>query len=565
MSGPVIAIGLDSGDPDVCNRWMEQGHLKNLARLRERGTYVPLVNIPFAAAEAGWTTVFTGVRPERTGFWSQIRLREDYGTDYIFAYDYDEYPLFYALGDDFRVAAIDLPQAGLSKHVNGIQVLGYGAHSPQTPRVSEPKDVLPRLIEKYGDHPTYETDHALLWKRGQLARLPKGLSKGAGLRGRICADFLRQERWDLLLTVFGELHSAGHFLYHISEPDHPFHEPYKNIIGKGRNPLLEVADAVDAAIGEIVAAAPEDATFVIFSQEGMAPNNLDLTSMVFLSELLYRHSFPGQYGLGGGRPGENAAPGPMITKPLSFGWTRATWSTRHDDNKLRSFIRRNLLMEFADIMDRVTDGPTVPHNPNNFHPHWMSPLWYSPEWPKMKAFALPSFSDGYLRINLKGRDKEGIVAPEDYEALCDELTQHIMALKDARTGKPVAAEVIRTRTRDNYDDPKLADADLVVRWTEEPADVVDSPTFGRIGPIPHRRSGGHNEHAFAILAGPGIAAGATLPEAHCLDVPPTILQLMGAPIPDRLDGKPLLPAAAPPRPAAQASETQAAEAELPAS
>ena len=57
-----------------------------------------------------------------------------------------------------------------------------------------------------------------------------------------------------------------------------------------------------------------------------------------------------------------------------------------------------------------------------------------------------------------------------------------------------------------------------------------------------------------------IAAGAALPEAHCLDVAPTILRFMGAPIPGHLDGKPLFPAAAPQMPAAHATD-----AELPAS
>jgi len=34
-------------------------------------------------------------------------------------------------------------------------------------------------------------------------------------------------------------------------------------------------------------------------------------------------------------------------------------------------------------------------------------IWYKPFWPQMKAFALPSFSEGYIRINLQGREPEG--------------------------------------------------------------------------------------------------------------------------------------------------------------
>ncbi len=50
------------------------------------------------------------------------------------SYDFSEYPPFYAIGDDFRVAAIDIPQVRLVDGVNGTQVLSYGAHAPFTER-----------------------------------------------------------------------------------------------------------------------------------------------------------------------------------------------------------------------------------------------------------------------------------------------------------------------------------------------------------------------------------------------------------------------------------------------
>jgi arylsulfatase A-like enzyme len=43
---------------------------------------------------------------------------------------------------------------------------------------------------------------------------------------------------------------------------------------------------------------------------------------------------------------------------------------------------------------------------------------------------------------------------------------------------------------------------------------------------------------FLLAAGPGVAPGGR-PEAHALDIPPTILALLGARIPAHFDGKPL--------------------------
>lgn len=101
--------------------------------------------------------------------------------------------------------------------------------------------------------------------------------------------------------------------------------------------------------------------------------------------------------------------------------------------------------------------------------------------------------------------------------------------------------IIRTRQDPLDPNPKLHHADLLIEWQQETvADVVESPEFGRIGPYPLYRAGNHTPDAFVLACGPGIAAGATLPgEAHALDITPTILDLMGAPIPSYMDGRPL--------------------------
>jgi len=56
--------------------------------------------------------------------------------------------------------------------------------------------------------------------------------------------------------------------------------------------------------------------------------------------------------------------------------------------------------------------------------------------------------------------------------------------------------IIRTRQYATERD-RCLDADLVVVWQEEHAtDVVDSPDLGRIGPVPHHRTGSHRSNGF---------------------------------------------------------------------
>ncbi len=545
MKTPVIAIGLDAAEPSVIEKWMSQGHLKTMNRLREQGMYGRLKNYTAFSAETPWTTFATGCRPPKTGYWSMLRYNADtYDMGARTAYEYDEFLPFYALGPDYRVAAFDMPQVRLTDKINGPQVSAWGAHSPQVPSGSLPETLLPELIERHGEHPGLHKDYAICPDIKGTLRLRDRLKVGIERRSAICQDLLSREPWDLFVTVFGEAHSAGHNFWQLSQPEHPLYEALRQEVE--RDPMLESFEQMDRAIGEILTKAPENARIVVFSAHGMGPNSMDLPSTLFLPELLYRLNFPGQYAIA---PGEVGAPlPPPIAKMKWNYWERHVWATKYDKNPLRRFLRRELPTKVFNWVESLIDSPQAPGLMSPFQllkKTTVVPLqaahWYSPLWPQMKAFALPSFAEGYIRVNVKGRDPQGIVSPSEYDAYCEDLIEKIAALKDARTGIPMATEILRMRTDPHDNNPKLPDADIAVVWQEEYAtDVVESPHVGRIGPVPHYRAGSHRPQGFMIANGPGIVPNQTTEYiGHALDIAPTILQLMGAPIPETIDGKPL--------------------------
>jgi predicted AlkP superfamily phosphohydrolase/phosphomutase len=164
-------------------------------------------------------------------------------------------------------------------------------------------------------------------------------------------------------------------------------------------------------------------------------------------------------------------------------------------------------------------------------------MWYSPHWPAMKCFALPSIAHGYIRINVRGREAHGLVSPENYGVFCDELSQQIGTLRDARTGRRLVKQIVRTRAVPQ-DKPDLPDADLIVFYESEPTDVVDT-VLGRIGPVPYARTGGHINCGIAILKMADCQPGSTLPSGHVRDVAPTILTRLGVSPAKNLGGVPL--------------------------
>jgi len=530
----LIAIGLDSADPELIDRWANAGHLPHISRLREGGAYCPLRGPELYLSEQAWTLVLTGCEAGQTGYWSRWKFNPlNYECPDTGAYDFAEYPQFFALGPGYRSAIFDVPQARVSDAVNGLQVQAWGARSARTSSMSEPPELLEQLTRRHGRHPAFDRDHASHWNPLALAWLERALCKGIARRAAICRDLLARDQWDLFFTVFGETHSAGHYFWHLSQ-HHPLRETQRPA---ANDPLLRVFQAVDRAIGEIASARP-DAAILLFSPEGMTANSVDLPSTVFIPELLYRFSF-GQPGLADStRNGIVPAP---VNVPMALGWHRDLYGRRVDVNPVRRRLRPWLPIELSQWWEERSDPGQGPAYPGRFGSLFHQPaMWYSPHWPNMKCFALPSISHGYIRINVRGREANGVVQPADYDLCCEEISNHLRALRDARTGRPVVEKVVRTRASAMDCGPNFPDPDLIAFYESEPADVVDSPRFGRIGPVPYARTGGHVNRGFAMLKGPQFERGSTLPQGHVRDLAPTMLALLGSALPQYLEGSPLM-------------------------
>ncbi|MBV8519898.1 MAG: alkaline phosphatase family protein [Acidobacteria bacterium] len=69
----VIVLGFDGVDAGYTERWMNEGKLPNLARLRAEGTFRPLLPTTPAQTPVSWSTFSTGIDPGRTGIFDFLR------------------------------------------------------------------------------------------------------------------------------------------------------------------------------------------------------------------------------------------------------------------------------------------------------------------------------------------------------------------------------------------------------------------------------------------------------------------------------------------------------------
>ena len=164
-----------------------------------------------------------------------------------------------------------------------------------------------------------------------------------------------------------------------------------------------------------------------------------------------------------------------------------------------------------------------------------------------RAFAVPHNDiAGAIRLNIKGREANGLLDPAEVDEFVAQLTRDLMALRNADTGETVVESVVRVA--DHHEGDALDELpDLFVLWNRaSPIDRVTSPHFGTVEYV-HRgnRTGDHEADSVFFAAGPGIAPG-RLDDVSLYDFAPTIAAILGFEL-DVTDGKVVDALAAPAR------------------
>jgi hypothetical protein len=166
------------------------------------------------------------------------------------------------------------------------------------------------------------------------------------------------------------------------------------------------------------------------------------------------------------------------------------------------------------------------------------------DWSRTKAFVVPSDHHGQIRLNLRGREREGIVDSSEADELCRQIADGLLSFRD-EDGSQCVSRVDTAESIVGSGAPALhLLPDLLVRWGETPStrlQAVESPKFGRIARTGSGsgRPGGHTDDAFALIV-PGRSR---LAKRHgdesVVDLTATACSLLGGDM-SGLAGTPLL-------------------------
>ena len=511
VTSRVLVIGFDACEVTLVEREIAAGRLPNFAKLRDRSLGFHLGSPMETLPGAIWPEINTGVSSGTMGHFyipnqlhtGEARLRATRAADI----DASKYYWARASSAGCRVAVIDPVQAVPVAGLNGIQLFEWGLHDRTFDVSSDPPELLDGLRAQFGDHPIHSCD-----MHGQTAdgyrRLLDGLLKGLRAKAAFVQALLARERWDLFSCTFSESHCAGHQFWHFQDPRHPWHDASAS--PELRDALRTVYEAIDAALGDVLAAAGDDATVLAIFSHGM---DLYFDGPQLLPEVLVR------LGLASGSLGPA---GPWL-RALK---RRVTFLPRPLKKAIKALVRSDALR-----------GPVAAAG------CLVDPF----ESPRTRAAFVSNNRCGAIRLNLKDREPHGCVEPgADAAALIDRLKRELLALRDPVSGEPIVARVFTADEQFGASrNPDLPDLICVFRTDLGMLERCVSPSFaGEVHVPAHHphapRSGDHTTHSRLWASGPSLRPAQVGGPANVLDIAPTVLAALGVTLPDGLDGRPLV-------------------------
>jgi predicted AlkP superfamily phosphohydrolase/phosphomutase len=489
----LLVVGLDGGTESVIG--LADANLPNIAAVRAQGASATLTSTVPPITAAAWPSMMTGWNPGRHGMYDFRTLGierysrlwgaghsasfED-GRDFVTSRRWSGAAFWDQTGG--RVAVLSVPMTYPAWQVDGQMVAGfplpdYDRNHTQPPELAAE---LPPLLD-FADRIGKLSDQELADRCQKLIAAQR----------EIVMRWLREDEHEVVVVVFQSTDFAQHRLWkYLESPGHPLREA-----------LLEMYRSIDAMVGEARTLMGEQGTVVVVSDHGFGahPRTFVRTDRLLADAGLLQ-------------AGGEAGRGESITRALR----RAP--------ALRRALRRGLGRLPGGARDRIAARATGASRV---------------DWSRSQAYRIPLYppAEGIV-VNLRGRQEQGAVEPgEQYEQVRDRIIETLEGLRDPQSGEPV---VQWARRREQlYSGSHLDEAPDVVALFH-PAYKAASGLGELFEPVPGQIldefSGVHAMEGIFAAAGLGVREGVDLGTRSIVDVAPTLLALLGRPVPSDSDG-----------------------------
>jgi len=498
----IFILGIDGATFDLILPWVNQGKLPNLAKLINKSAYGELEStIPPVTAPA-WTSFFTGKNPGKHGMYDFIVPNEESkALSYLSYEDCESETIWSILSEKGKkVCVINIPMTYPPEAVNGVFISGMAPGLDS--EFAYPPNLKKEIKRKFPNYIIFTRPDK------EPARFLKSIKEMTRIRAKLAKHFLTSRDWDVFMVVFNSTDIVQHRFWRYMEK-----YGHRN---KYSNAILDVYRLVDKEIGDLWKCLDEDTLFLIMSDHGAGPWD----KHVHLNKWLEKNGY------------------------LKF-------KNSDEDIWLRKIAKKVLVNSFvfwnnripSHIQDKIKRS--IPIKNLNAFEKVESVMNAQFDWSQTKAYHIGTYAN--IRINLKEREAEGIVEPgEEYEMLREEIIKKLLKLDDPETGKKPINRVFKRE--EIYHGATLDKApDLLIKWAKE--NYWSCARFGSKGEEvfeslkdelnPLITTGTHKLNGILMAYG-GMINPQKINNARIIDLAPTILYGLGLPIPEDMDGEPLL-------------------------
>lgn len=498
----VVVIGLDGATLDIIRPLVERAKLPNLAKVIRSGVCGELRSTIHPITPQAWTSFLTGKKAGKHGIFDFTRRGKDsYGIEFINASMREGESIFSLLSRANKtVGAIAIPFTFPPEKVNGFMLSGIDAPA-EDGRAVYPDAIYAEIKKKFGHY--YIHLASPVGRKLNEGKFWKDIATEDENRTLISGYLMRKYPCDFFMTVYNNTDRVAH--QHLDES---FCKMIQN------NGLIDVEDLLvrtyvnsDAQVGALLSEVDDATSVIIMSDHGSGP----IRRVFYLNRWLEEKGFLSY---------KKDKPSPLLK---ALYWAR--------------FLAKRFLPRWAkDLLESKLGA---------LRDKVESALAFSDvAWSQTRAYGFGMY--GNIYINLKGREPEGIVAPgKEYDDLRNQIVGKLARLTDPDTGDKIIERVYRRE--ELYEGPHVEDApDLLIGWkdysyyTSITLGMEKGPVFGphmNIDCSEYKHVGTHRLNGIFMAMGGVIRKGAEIFGADICDVAPTILYMLGQPIPEDMDGK----------------------------
>ncbi|MGE5264832.1 MAG: alkaline phosphatase family protein [Acidobacteriota bacterium] len=498
----VFCIGLDGATFDLIRPWADGGQLPTIRKIMDGGAWSELQSTVPPVTASAWSSFMTGKNPGAHGLFDFMRRRRDsYDLAPVSVLDRDGKAVWDLIGEaGKKVIVMNVPVTWPPQPVNGLLITGM-----LTPRGADqytyPRELAGELRQQIGEYIVY-SDEVFSKGRGEI--FMQALEYSANQRVKAAEYLLSKYPWDFFMLVFPETDTVSHGLWSYFDPTHHEHDPEQAT--RWRDGILTLYRHLDSQIARLVANLDADTTVLLMSDHGHGPVRNFLYVNNYLAQrgyLKFKPNAAAQIKRLAFQLGLTPRTVYRIVLAVGLGKLRRTLDKRRGG---RGLLKR-FFLSFGDV-----------------------------DWTRTRAYSIGYIGEAH--INLRGREPQGIVEPgADYESTREQVIADLRALK-LPDGSPLVEHI--WKKEEIYSGAHLAEApDILFLPRRLETIAFGDFEFGsnKILESSYGVSSSHRMNGMFAASGAAVKQAGEFTGARLIDLAPTILHLMGLPVPGDMDGR----------------------------